>query len=144
MSEEHCALCGCHLRRGGDAYAKPTPEGRAHATKHHYVAERFFGRSANRPGTRRAPIFTADPWKTEGQTGVFCYECHEQVLHNPVFLPADVERLAQLVRRRRLSEETKNETRHRVAGRIALLHEAIDVGLRALLRPSAYPRVMSR
>ena len=44
---ERCALCDCILHRGRD-YAADTPSGRAHATRHHFVAERFFGRSANR------------------------------------------------------------------------------------------------
>ena len=42
---ERCALCDCILHRGRD-YAADTPSGRAHATHHHFVAERFFGRSA--------------------------------------------------------------------------------------------------
>jgi len=49
---EHCAICGCQLHRTKDTYARPTVEGRSHATSHHYVAERFFGRSTNHKGTK--------------------------------------------------------------------------------------------
>lgn len=132
MSVERCALCGCQLERSVGGYAEPSPRGRSHATKHHYVAERFFGRSANRPGTKRDPIFSACPWGVEGQTGVFCYECHEEVLHNPVFLPADIEALAALVSRRGLNEGAKGSGRDRVGGRIKLLHDVIEAGIKVM------------
>src|SRR2546430_8694767 len=35
----------------------PTVPGRSHASRHHYVAERFFGRSKNRRGTQRERVF---------------------------------------------------------------------------------------
>jgi len=54
---ENCAICGCELHRTRDTYARATIEGRSHATKHHFVAERFFGRSSNRRGTRTEGIF---------------------------------------------------------------------------------------
>ena len=76
---EKCGICGCKLRRGGD-YAKPTVRGRLHATRHHHIAERFFGRSSNRRGTKRAAIFSKCPWNAEGTTSVFCYECHEELI----------------------------------------------------------------
>lgn len=130
---ERCAICGCRLHRGGE-YAKPTIRGRSHATKHHYVAERFFGRSANRPGEQREAVFEVCPWGFEGQTEVFCYECHEELLHNPVFLPEDISEFAELVRRRGLSEDSKSEGRDKLAGRILLLHEVLRTGIQAMLQ----------
>jgi hypothetical protein len=65
---EHCAICGCLLHRTAKTYARPTIEGRSHATAHHFVSERFFGRSANRKGTRTEGIFESCPWGHEGQT----------------------------------------------------------------------------
>lgn len=130
---ETCAICGCALHRTRDTYARPTVEGRSHATKHHYVAERFFGRSANRRGTRTDGIFTSCPWGREGDAVLFCYECHEELIHNPVFLPEDIENFAQLVRARGLAEDEKCESRLPIAGRIRLLHEVIAAGLAALL-----------
>jgi hypothetical protein len=97
------------------------------------VAERFFGRSANRPGTQREPIFAECPWKLEQKTGVYCYECHEELLHNPVFLPEDIERFAELVTRRGLTETIKGEDRSALAGRIRLLHDVINAGIVRLL-----------
>jgi len=128
---QRCGICGCLLNRGGK-YARPTPEGRAHATKHHYVAERFFGRSANRRGEQREAIFDSCPWNLEKQVAVYCYECHEELLHNPVLSPEDIGMFAGLVRSRQLNEDQKPEHRAMLAGRIQLFHEVIRTGLKAL------------
>ena len=127
-----CAICGCKIHRGGE-YATPTIEGRSHATKHHYVAERFFGRSANRRGAQREPIFKECPWDLGGQTEEFCYECHEELLHNPVLLHTDVGRFAKLVKLRKLSETEKTISRNKLAGRIRLLHEVLERGIERLI-----------
>jgi len=119
-----------------DTYARPTVDGRSHATKHHYVAERFFGRSTNRRGTKTEGIFPSCPWGHEGESVVFCYECHEELIHNPVLLPEDISRFAELVKQRGLSEEIKTKNREPIAGRIALFHEVIACGLTSLLKRS--------
>jgi hypothetical protein len=126
--DEHCAICGCRLHRSGE-YAKPTKQGRSHATKHHFVAERFFGRSANRKGTLIDRVFSECPWSREGDTEVFCYECHELLLHNPVLLPEDVKRFSALVQKCGFSEDEKPDDCTRIAGRIKLLHDVIERGL---------------
>jgi len=135
IMSERCAICGCQVHRKGD-YAKPTLRGRSHATRHHYVAERFFGRSKNRPRSQREAIFAECPWKQEGNTETFCYECHEELLHNPVLLPEDVKRFAELVHLRGLREERKPRGRSKVAGRIVLLREVVSLGLDELLASS--------
>jgi hypothetical protein len=134
VAMERCGICGCALHRTANTYARPSREGRSHATRHHYVAERFFGRSANRRGTIRDAVFHACPWQSEGNTGVFCYECHEELLHNPVLLAEDIDRLRTLVRSRKLSESTKPAGRTKLAGRIQLMHEVIAAGLVALTK----------
>jgi hypothetical protein len=131
--EERCAICSCRVHRSGE-YATPTIAGRSHATQHHYVAERFFGRSKNRRGTKRAGIFAACPWGYEGKAQTYCYECHEELLHNPVLLPADVSALATLVQRYGLAEDSKPEDRRQLAGRIKLMHDVISAGLKLLLK----------
>lgn len=130
--DERCAICNCLLHRRVGTYARPTPEGRGHATKHHLVAERFFGRSSNRRGTRTEGVFESCPWGHERKTDVFCYECHEELLHNPVLLPEDIEHLSYLVKQRGLSEEQKTTDRSKLGGRIKLLHEALARGLQSL------------
>jgi len=130
---ECCAICGCEVHRGG-AYATPTVEGRSHASRHHFVPERFFGRSNNRRGSQRERLFETSPWGHEGETAVFCYDCHEELIHNPVFLPTDLEDFARLVELRGLGETQKTESRERLAGRIQLLHEVLRLGLDASLK----------
>ena len=128
----NCAICGCVIHREGE-YAKPSIKGRSHATKHHYLAERFLGRSRNRRGEQREPIFKECPWNIEGQTEEFCYECHEELLHNPVLLQTDIKRFAELVRLRKLDETRKRKSRDKIGGRIKLLHEVLELGIEKLL-----------
>ena len=130
---EQCAICQCPLHRTQKTYARPTIEGRSHATKHHFVAKRFFGRSSTRPGTTTDAIFACCPWKLEKQAEVFCYECHEELLHNPVLLPQDIIRFAKLVEKAGLSETQKTKDRSKIAGRIKLFQEVIACGLAAKL-----------
>src|SRR4051812_21070019 len=116
---ERCAICGCELHHSGEN-ATPTGAGRSHWTESHYVAERFFGRSANRRGMKREGIFVACPWGYEGKVQAYCYECHEELLHNPVLLPNDVSGFARLVQLRDLAENRKPSDRKKLAGRIML------------------------
>lgn len=129
---EYCAICGCVLHRSGN-YARPTVEGRSHASSHHLVPERFFGRSTNRRGEQRERLFEVSPWGHEGEKAVFCYDCHEELLHNPVILPRDLDALAELVRLRGLDEPVKSPSRDKLAGRIELLHEVLAAGLERLV-----------
>ena len=130
---ELCAICGCQLHRTNKTYGSPTVEGRSHATSHHFVAERFFGRSSNRRGEITDGVFSSCPWGHEGETAVFCYECHEELLHNPVLLPGDVAVFAALVKQRGFAEEQKTLDRSRLGGRIQLLHEVLARGLASLV-----------
>ena len=77
-------------------------------------------------------MFTSCPWGHEGEADKFCYECHEELLHNPVLLPEDIARFAELVRKRDLSEKVKTEDRSKIAGLVALFHEVITRGLKLL------------
>jgi len=130
---ERCVICGCVLHRNGN-YAQPNHEARSHASSHHLVAERFFGRNGNRPGEMRDRIFEICPWNSERVSRVFCYECHELLLHNPVLMPEDLAAFADLVRNRDLDEDEKPNDYTRIGGRIRLFHEIIATGLRELLR----------
>ena len=71
--------------------------------------------------------------KQQQQDGQFCYECHEELLHNPVFLSTDISRFAKLVELRNLNESKKPKNKDKIAGRIVLLHEVIEKGIKALL-----------
>ena len=76
-SDKHCALCECELTTG-DYGHNPS-----HITGHHRIARRLEGWVAN--------------LKTlEGEQLLLCYECHEEVLHNPVLLPGMEQQIAKL------------------------------------------------
>ena len=76
---------------------------------------------------------------------MFCYECHEELLHNPVFLPKDIEAFARLVKARKLNEKQKTVNRKKIAGRITLLHEVIEAGLEKLSEQAGeFDRQVSR
>ena len=139
ITVERCAICGCKLHRTRDTYARPTVAGRSHATKHHHVAERFFGRSSNRRGTQSEGIFESCPWDHESETVVFCYECHEELIHNPVLLRNDIAGFALLVAQRGFSEIEKTESRKPIAGRIVLMQKVITAGIAALLAQAEKP-----
>ncbi len=63
---------------------------------------------------------------------MFCYECHEELLHNPVLLPEDLALFAALVRKRGFAETSKMEDRSKIAARVMLFHEVIARGLIAM------------
>jgi hypothetical protein len=126
---ERCAICDCKLIRKKGVYASGTVEGRGHASKHHCVPERFFGRSDNRPNTLRAGIFEKCPWGMEKEVRLLCYDCHELLIHNPVFLPDDLVQFAALVRANGFSEDDKEESYDKLAGRVKLLSAVIRLGL---------------
>lgn len=134
-----CQLCGCQLINKKGEYAKPTPTGRSCGTKHHYVAERFWGRTKNKHTHRASPIFVKTDLCLQNYnhaTGLFCYECHEELLHNPIMLPNDVEKFARLIRKRGCDETGKKKTkdRHKIGERIKLLEKIISRGLDELLK----------
>jgi len=139
--EDRCAICGCKLKKQG-VYGEDTQRGRSHPTKHHYVAERFFGRSANRKHKKRTPIFDDCPLNFQGKPKYFCYDCHEELLHNPVLLPADIEGFAKLVKLRNLAEVQKASRKDKLACRIMLLHEVIETGIGKLLEKERRRRSM--
>ena len=91
--------------------------------------ERFFRRASDRPGAATDGLFDTCPWGQEKQAAVCCWECHEELMRNPVLLPGDMQAFAELVRKRGLGEDDKPETKDKIAGRVLLLHEVIATGL---------------
>jgi hypothetical protein len=129
---QRCAICDCTLHRTAGTYARRTVEGRSHATQHHFVAERFFGRSSNQKGTKPDAIFDSCPWGHERETAVLCHECREDLLKNPVLLPDDIALFADLVEKHGYAEEEKSTDRSKLGGRVQLLHEVLRRGLASL------------
>jgi len=144
-----CAICGAKIYWGNKTkdYGKPTSSGRSHGSLHHYVPERFFGRSANRKNDPRDGIFSDSPWKEnipDRAVGAFCFDCHEELIHNPVLLEEQIKNLRELVQVYGLSEDDKTITenlvgREKIAGRIGLFHHVIATGLKCLLDEQKVP-----
>lgn len=72
------------------------------------------------------------PWGHEGETGVFCSDCHEELLHNPILLPNDIERFSKIVEARAIGENAKEESFGKIAERVKLFHEIIEKGLKEI------------
>jgi hypothetical protein len=79
-------------------------------------------------------VFETCPWGHERETGVFCCECHETLLHDPVMLPEDINDFSELVLRRGLSEgDSKSDWFEKIGKRIELFREVISQRLAVLL-----------
>jgi hypothetical protein len=121
INAERCTVCGCAVHREG-RYGLATTQGRSHASEHHFVATRLLKRRSERP------------WFLEQETIVCCYECHEELLHNPVLLPTDLLRFALLIQSRGLNDDEKLPGRKGFVARVQLLQEVIAVGIKAMLK----------
>jgi len=126
------------------SFGRPTIQGRSHASKHHYVPERFFGRSKNRRGTQREKIFGSCPWGHEREATLFCYDCHEELLHNPVLLPEDIDLFSIIVQNKGLSEHEKTASREKLGRRIMLFREIIRRGLEEIAQGKAVHRIADK
>ena len=124
----NCGLCGCVIQNNG-GYAEPTVDGRSHRTKHHYVAERFFGRSNNRRGEIREGIFSVEELDIKPKFGEYCYDCHEELLHNPIILKSEMDKLAEIFKIIGANEDVKTERKDKLKQRIITLKEVIRKGI---------------
>ena len=79
------------------------------------------------------------PWELEGKSEVFCYECHEILLHNPVFTPENIVSFAELVSLNKLDEQIKTDSVDKLAKRVELLQKVIEHGIRKLKNESGCP-----
>jgi len=123
-----CGLCGCVIHNNG-GYAEPTVAGRSHRTKHHYVAERFFGRSNNRRGEIREGIFSDTELDIKPKIGEYCYDCHEELLHNPIILKTEMDKLSEIFKIIGANEDVKTESKDKLKQRIVTLKEVIRKGI---------------
>ena len=133
MAPERCRLCGCRVHRGGP-YAAPTIEGRSCASEHHLCGRALPWALENLTWRPACQDFRNVSVGIRRKVAVYCYECGEKLLHNPVIIEADIERFAQLVRLRALNEDAKPAARQKMVGRIRPLYEVIDAGLSVLIR----------
>ena len=63
---------------------------------------------------------------------MFCYECHEELLHNPVLTPAQICAFRDLTAQCGLNETVKTSKKEKIAGRIRLFNRVIEAELIAM------------
>ena len=88
---DRCVLCGIKFTTGG-VYA--TESGRHNRSEHHLFPARFekFGIS-QRSLAKKLNVETQDFDSVH-----LCYECHEELLHNPVFTTKMIKGLSHLMK----------------------------------------------
>ena len=93
----HCILCGIEFTTG--VYA--TESGRYNRGKHHLFPSRF-----KKYGISQRSL--AEKLNVESQDLDFvhlCYDCHEELLHNPVFTAKMIEKLSPLIKGKSLEDK---------------------------------------
>ena len=94
---DHCMLCGIEFTSG--AYA--TENGRYNRSEHHLFPLRFKKyRISQRSLAKKLNVETQDFDSVH-----LCYECHEELLHNPVFTTKMIEELSHLMKGKRLEDK---------------------------------------
>ena len=111
------------MKRKKGQYAKDSINGRSYPTKHHLIAKRFYNK-------KRKKIFeTIDkPSVVE-----LCYDCHEELLHNPVLSANDIEKFSMLIKQKECNETIKDDSKNKIRERIDLFAEIIAEGIKTLL-----------
>ena len=111
---DHCMLCGIEFTTG--AYA--TENGRYNRSEHHLFPARFKKyHISQRSLAKKLNIESQDFDSVH-----LCYECHEELLHNPVFATKMIKELSQLMRGRSLEDK------------VIILSRVIELGIREAIK----------
>ncbi len=115
MEKKCCLLCGKQLVEGNPGNKYGTKDGMDCISRHHVLPVRF-----------KEYFSTEETSKLFGITDSnlqfnFCYECHEEVLHNVVVNEGIIQSLSLL-----FNDKSKQE-------RISILHDAVKAGVEQLL-----------
>ncbi len=119
MQIKHCLLCGKQLVEGNPGNKYGTPEGMDYISRHHALPsrlEKYFS-------TDELPEFfgiTDSNFRFD-----FCYECHEEILHNVVVNKSIISDLSTL-----FNGKSKQE-------KIKILHNALKEGAKRLLNKAS-------
>ncbi|HEY9205431.1 MAG TPA: hypothetical protein VIO58_05870 [Candidatus Methanoperedens sp.] len=106
-----CQLCKTPLKEGNLGYAYGTSEGLTHLSRHHIFPKRLKKYFTN---DEIQKIFHID---NPSSSMVFCYECHEEILHNIILNDSMVAMLSTLLDRK--DKKTK----------IKIIHEILKKGI---------------
>jgi len=108
-------LCGIEVTTSG-VYA--TENGQHYRSKHHLVPNRFNKyRISQRSLAKKLNVETGDFISI-----LLCYECHEELLHNPVFTTKMIKELSHLMRGKSLEDK------------VITLSRVIELGIREAIK----------
>jgi hypothetical protein len=111
-----CQLCKAELQEGNRNNIYGTDEGMRHISRHHLFPKRFRNYFTN---DELMKIFQIE---TPNILGNFCYECHEEVLHNLILNREIIDKLSQLF------EGKDKKTR------IIIFYEIFRMGIETILK----------
>ena len=106
MDEEttdHCILCGIEFTTG--AYA--TENGRYNRSEHHLFPARFKKYHISQRSLAKKLNLESQDFDSVH----LCYECHEELLHNPVFTTKMIKELSHLMRGKGLEDKATTLSR---------------------------------
>ena len=114
-SSNHCMLCGTKFSTKG-VYA--TKNGQYNRSEHHLFPARFKKyHISQRSLAKKLNVESRDFDSVH-----LCYECHEELLHNPVFTTKMIKELSHLMRGKSLEDKV-----------ITLFH-VIELGIREAIK----------
>ncbi len=111
---EHCMLCGIEFTTG--AYA--TENGQYNRSEHHLFPTRFEKYYIS----QRSLAKKINVESQDFDSVHLCYECHEELLHNPVFTTKMIKELNHLMRGKSLEDK------------VITLSRVIELGIREAIK----------
>jgi len=111
-----CQLCKAELQEGNRNNTYGTDGGMNHISRHHLFPKRFRNYFTD---DEIKQIFQIEPPMVLGE---FCYECHEEVLHNLVLNREIIDKLSKLF------EGKDKKTR------IIIFHQIFKLGIESILK----------
>ena len=111
---DHCMLCGIEFTTG--VYA--TENGRYNSSEHHLFPTRF-----KKYGISQRSLAKKLNVETQDFDSVYlCYECHEELLHNPVFTTKMIKELGYLMLGRSLEDK------------VIIISRVIELGIKEAIK----------
>jgi uncharacterized CHY-type Zn-finger protein len=114
---DHCMLCGIEFPKTG-VYAEKTESGQHYRAEHHLIPKRFEKyHISQRSLAKKLNVGTQDFVPV-----YLCYECHEELLQNPVFTTEMIKELSHLIKGKSLEDK------------VVILSHVIELGIREAIK----------
>ena len=113
---DYCMLCGTKFSTKG-IYATKTKNGRHHRGEHHLFPARFEKHFSQRSLAKKLNV------ETQSLDSIYlCYDCHEELLQNPVFTTKMIKELSYLMKGKSLEDK------------VVTLSRVIELGIREAIK----------